>query len=188
MGGLEHAVSSVCPRHSYNSPGRSKTCYVFNRRVLGDLEHASLSVEEFWETWNMSYLLSAPDVPTAPQGPLEVSDITADSVILHWKPPKDDGGIDLTGYIIERRDAKRAVWTKVGSVDGVTLDFKVTGLQEGMEYLFRVSAENEVGISEPLERDSVVVPKSPFGRSLPVLYGSPPLSPSMCVESIAVVG
>ncbi|KAK7507540.1 hypothetical protein BaRGS_00001475, partial [Batillaria attramentaria] len=107
------------------------------------------------------------DVPSAPQGPLEVSDITADSAVLHWKPPKDDGGIDLTGYIIERRDTKRAVWTKVGSVDGVTLDYKVTGLQEGTEYLFRVSAENEVGISEPLERDMAVVPKSPFDKPSP---------------------
>lgn len=136
----------------------------------------------------MLALLSVPDVPTAPQGPLEVTDVTADSVILHWKPPKDDGGIDLTGYIVERRDTKRAVWTKIGSVDGVTLDFKVTGLQEGMEYLFRVSAENEVGISEPLERDSVVVPKSPFGRLFPLMCGSFPLSPSMCVELIAEVG
>ena len=135
----------------------------------------------------MLHLLSASDVPTAPQGPLEVSDITADSVVLHWKPPKDDGGIDLTGYIIERRDTKRAVWTKIGSVDGVTLDFKVTGLQEGMEYLFRVSAENEVGISEPLERDSVVVPKSPFGRLFPLMCLLPPLSPSTHVEWIAEI-
>lgn len=106
------------------------------------------------------------DVPTAPEGPLEVTDITSDTALLHWKPPKDDGGIDLTGYIIERRDAKHAVWTKVGSVDGTTLNFKVTGLQEGMEYLFRVFAENEVGVSEPLERDAKVVPKSQFGRFL----------------------
>jgi hypothetical protein len=107
------------------------------------------------------------DVPSPPQGPLETTDLTADSVTLHWKPPKDDGGVDLTAYIIERRDTKpRAVWTKVGSVDGVTLDFKVTGLQEEVEYLFRVSAENEVGISEPLEKDEAAAPKSPFGRCL----------------------
>lgn len=126
-------------------------------------------------------LCDCSDVPSPPQGPLEVSDITEDSVVLHWKPPKDDGGCDLTAYIIERRDSKRAVWTKVGGVDGVTLDFKVTGLQEGAEYLFRVSAENEVGISEPLERDGVVVPKSLFGRCFPSQH-------SMRVELIGRAG
>lgn len=102
---------------------------------------------------------------------MEVTDITDTSVTLHWKPPKDDGGIDIRSYVIERRDTKRPVWSRMGSVDGVTLDFKATGLQEGTEYLFRVFAENEVGLSEPLESTTKVIPKSPFGRFSAVFGG-----------------
>ena len=55
------------------------------------------------------------------------------------------------------------MWIKVGKIDGVETKYCAKDLQEGKEYYFRVSAENEVGISEPLEMDSAVVPKSGFG-------------------------
>lgn len=106
-----------------------------------------------------------PDIPSAPEGPIVVSEVTKDSALLTWKPPKDDGGCDVNAYIIERRDAKRTTWTKLATVDGVTLDYKATNLIEGNPYHFRVVAENDVGQSEPLETSTPVVPKSPFGRS-----------------------
>lgn len=93
-----------------------------------------------------------------------MSDLTKDSAVLTWKPPKDDGGCDITAYIVERRDAKRAIWTKLTTLDGVTLDYQATSLVEGNAYHFRVIAENEVGQSEPLETSTPVVPKSQFGR------------------------
>ncbi|GFS00827.1 titin [Elysia marginata] len=104
------------------------------------------------------------DKPSAPEGPIAVSNLTKDSATLTWKPPKDDGGCDLTGYIVERRDAKRNTWTKMATLDGVTLDYKATKLVEGNDYHFRVTAENEVGQSEPLETSAAVVPKSPFDK------------------------
>ena len=113
---------------------------------------------------SIDLLPSPTDKPGAPEGPITVSNLTKDSATLTWKPPKDDGGCDLTAYIVERRDAKRNVWTKVATLDGVTLDYKATGLVEGNNYHFRVTAENEVGQSEPLETSAAVVPKSPFGR------------------------
>lgn len=111
------------------------------------------------------------DKPSAPQGPILVSELTQDSAKLTWKPPKDDGGCDITAYIIERKDAKRTTWTKMASVDGVTLDYQATNLLIGNSYHFRVTAENEVGQSEPLETSAAVVPKSQFGMS-EVLFNS----------------
>ncbi|ESO99761.1 hypothetical protein LOTGIDRAFT_141663, partial [Lottia gigantea] len=102
------------------------------------------------------------DVPGKPEGPITVEDVQRNAVTLSWKPPKDDGGVDIRSYIIERKEAKRTMWTKAGSVNGETLTFTPTGLLEGTEYYFRISAENEVGISEPLAMDSPVTPKSPF--------------------------
>ena len=112
-----------------------------------------------------------PDVPTKPQGPIEVSDIMRDSVTLHWKPPKDDGGSNILSYIVERRDAKRTTWVKVTTVDGDVLLYNSTGLVEGTSYHFRISAENEVGVSEALDTDAAVIPKSPYGMFLSVTSG-----------------
>jgi hypothetical protein len=39
------------------------------------------------------------DKPGVPEGPLEATETTKDSVSLQWKPPKDNGGGDITGTI-----------------------------------------------------------------------------------------
>lgn len=41
-------------------------------------------------------LFAVLDKPAAPEGPLEVSDVTKDSATLSWNPPKDDGGSEIT--------------------------------------------------------------------------------------------
>ncbi|XP_070201688.1 immunoglobulin-like and fibronectin type III domain-containing protein 1 isoform X1 [Littorina saxatilis] len=50
--------------------------------------------------------------PGKPVGPLEAKAITRDSVQLDWKPPQDDGGLPITGYIIEKREAMRMTWSR----------------------------------------------------------------------------
>lgn len=107
-------------------------------------------------------------VPSSPVGPLEVSDIQRNSVTLKWQPPESDGGSPIKGYVIEKRDAKRATWVNAGQVNSATTEFVADRLQEGGEYLFRVIAENKVGSSKPLELDTAAVPKSPFGELCPL--------------------
>lgn len=102
------------------------------------------------------------DVPEKPEN-LKVDEVTRDSVMLSWQPPKDDGGTDILSYIIERRDQGRSMWMKVTTVDATDTSYCVKDLVEGKEYFFRVSAKNEVGISEPVEMDKAVTPKSAFG-------------------------
>lgn len=41
------------------------------------------------------------DRPAPPQGPIEYEEVTAQSVTLSWKAPKDNGGSELT-YDIKR--------------------------------------------------------------------------------------
>jgi hypothetical protein len=40
------------------------------------------------------------DRPGACEGPLEAVETTKNSVTLQWKPPKDDGGAELTGILL----------------------------------------------------------------------------------------
>ena len=75
----------------------------------------------------------------------------------------EDGGSPITNYVIEKFDTKNNEWQKVSSYSKVP-HCEVIGLEEGRPYKFRVSAENELGQSIPLETESTVVPKNPFGN------------------------
>uniref|UniRef100_A0A7M4F704 Titin n=1 Tax=Crocodylus porosus TaxID=8502 RepID=A0A7M4F704_CROPO len=85
--------------------------------------------------------------------------------MLSWKPPLQDGGSDISHYIVERRETSRLVWTVVDS-NVQTLSCKVTKLLEGNEYVFRIMAVNKYGVGEPLESEPAFA-KNPFVVPLP---------------------
>lgn len=96
-------------------------------------------------------------VPSAPEGPLVISDVTHKSVVISWRPPKSTGGLELTAYIIERRDVKKTSWVKVDKIKPKIRTYCVQKLAEGNEYYFRVFAENKKGLSEPLQSAEAVL-------------------------------
>ena len=102
--------------------------------------------------------------PSAPEGPLEYDDLTSVSVTLTWKPPKSDGGKPLTGYIIERRDAKRSSWVSVETVKPNITTYIVQNLVVGNDYYFRIKAENVEGVSPALEGTKAVRPFKVAGK------------------------
>ncbi len=100
--------------------------------------------------------------PDRPEGPLEISDVHKEGCKLKWKPPLDDGGSPITGYILEKMDTETGRWTQCGKTDG-ELECDVKGLETGKRYRFRVRARNEEGDSEPLEGpDDATLIKDPF--------------------------
>ncbi|KAL3312833.1 hypothetical protein Ciccas_008566 [Cichlidogyrus casuarinus] len=98
--------------------------------------------------------------PSKPEGPLEAFDIKAESVTLKWQPPRDTGGSPVTNYVVEKYDPHTGDWVKVTKFARQP-EYEVLGLEEGQNYKFRVSAENEFGVSEPLEMSSSVLVKDP---------------------------
>lgn len=104
------------------------------------------------------------DKPSAPEGPLEVTDVHKDGCKLHWKKPKDDGDLPLTGYIIEKMDPTTGVWVPVSFLDPSKTDHEITGLEPNKKYHFRVKAVNEEGESPPLETDTAILAKNPYGK------------------------
>lgn len=106
-----------------------------------------------------------PDKPSIPEGPIIVEALLKSSVVISWKVPKDDGGSPITNYIVEKREAKEGEkWQLVSSsISGTTC--RVPNLIESSGYYFRVSAQNQYGVSESLEIPSVVIIKSPFGMT-----------------------
>lgn len=67
--------------------------------------------------------ISFPDVPQPPEGPLNPQDITRSSCIVTWKPPRDNGGADITHYVVEKMDSDSLRWVPVGDSFGTKLRY-----------------------------------------------------------------
>jgi hypothetical protein len=104
--------------------------------------------------------LKVVDRPSPPEGPLECDDIGPESCRLVWKPPKDDGGSPITNYVIEkcRIVGGQENWERLSSFVRGT-NTLVPGLIENERYRFRVLAENQYGLSDPLELPEPIVAK-----------------------------
>lgn len=105
---------------------------------------------------------SKPGQPGRPQ----VVGVTKDSVAISWTPPKDTGNCPITNYVVESRQAGAyQQWTPANARQTVTKpEFAVTGLKEGVEYEFRVSAENKIG-QGPVSESTAPVKYGKFNPS-----------------------
>lgn len=78
------------------------------------------------------------DRPSPPQD-LRGDEFAGEALTLSWRPPKDDGGSEVTNYAVERCEAGTQNWTKVSSY--VTTTYcRVRNLTVGRDYNFRVVA------------------------------------------------
>lgn len=81
---------------------------------------------------------------------LEATDIKQTTAMLSWSPPENDGGSEVTHYVVERREIDHKTWATVkAEVEKDKIPFKVSGLMAGTEYYFRVTAVNEYGTGVP---------------------------------------
>lgn len=97
------------------------------------------------------------DKPSKPEGPLLFREVSDEAVVLEWKPPSDDGGLDISQYSIEKMEPNQKAWIKIADVDRNISSYCIQNLIENAQYLFRVIAKNPIGSSEPLEGDPVTI-------------------------------
>lgn len=98
------------------------------------------------------------DEPGKPGRP-EIKDWDKDFVDLTWEPPKSDGGAPITQYTVQMRDKGTRTWVDACTVPGDRPAAKVTNVEEGHEYEFRVLAKNKAGIGEPSDISKSVIAK-----------------------------
>ena len=120
-------------------------------------------------------------VPSPPGGPLQVTASGRDYASLAWHTCPDDGGSELTAFIIEKREETKSIWSKVASVRPTNTTYTCNGLLDQISYCFRIFAENEIGVSEPLELEHAVTAKLPYNRP------GPPVGP-IKIDSITQTG
>ena len=60
-------------------------------------------MSEYHDSW-IDRTRAVSDKPSAPEGPLKVSDVNAKGCKLNWKPPADDGGVPIQKYVVEKMD------------------------------------------------------------------------------------
>uniref|UniRef100_A0A7N8YD26 Myosin-binding protein C, fast-type n=1 Tax=Mastacembelus armatus TaxID=205130 RepID=A0A7N8YD26_9TELE len=107
------------------------------------------------------------DLPGPPEA-LKIADIWGFNVALVWKPPKDNGNCEITGYTVQKADKKTMEWYTVYDQFRRT-NCVVSDLIMGNEYIFRVFANNLVGLSpEPCNaKDSAYIQKTGMAYKLP---------------------
>uniref|UniRef100_A0A3Q3JD96 Titin n=1 Tax=Monopterus albus TaxID=43700 RepID=A0A3Q3JD96_MONAL len=98
--------------------------------------------------------------PSAPGTPI-VSAATKDSMVVEWKPPTNNGGSPIIGYHLERKEKNSLLWTKLNKFLIPDTRFKTTELEEGIEYEFRVYAENIAGLSPASKVSESTVARDP---------------------------
>lgn len=92
-----------------------------------------------------------------------MTNITKINADLKWQAPSSDGGSLITNYVVEKRDVRRKTWQTVDTTVK-ELKYTVSPLNEGSLYVFRVAAENAVGMGEFYELEDAVLAKDTFSR------------------------
>lgn len=97
---------------------------------------------------NRCVFRSSPDVP-GPVVDLKTVSVTKKNIMLTWSDPKDNGGSDIIGYEVLRKDAKMKLFRQ--PVETATCKCDIQGLLVGEEYDFRVFARNKFGGGAPTD-------------------------------------
>uniref|UniRef100_A0A8C5G3L8 Titin n=1 Tax=Gouania willdenowi TaxID=441366 RepID=A0A8C5G3L8_GOUWI len=134
-------------------------CIVVKEAIRVDGGQYTLLVKNVGGEKSMNINVKVLDRPGPPDGPICIYGVTSEKCSISWKSPLQDGGSDVSHYIVERRETSRLVWTVV-EPKVQTLNLKITKLLPGNEYIFRVIPVNKYGIGEPLESEPVIARNS----------------------------
>ena len=80
-------------------------CFIFVLSQEGSLLNRRLRMRDtLLSAVRLTLTCLFPDKPSAPEGPLEISDVHKEGCKLKWNPPEDDGGVPITEYLVEKFD------------------------------------------------------------------------------------
>ncbi|XP_028936184.1 myomesin-3 [Ornithorhynchus anatinus] len=119
-----------------------------------------------------SELFECSEWTTAQPGPpydLRGTEVRDHSLLLLWEPPLYPGASPVTGYRVEVSQEGSSEWKELGTEPVRTHRLKVSDLEPGKSYLFRVRAVNAAGEGPPsVPCDPVLMETRPGTRELEV--------------------
>ncbi|KAJ8348547.1 hypothetical protein SKAU_G00271360 [Synaphobranchus kaupii] len=118
----------------------------------------------------VSEFSTCPDRPGAPCRPVLRGKVLPNSFTMGWESPKDDGGSEVTKYIVEMSEGTS--WELVYS--GAALEHVCAGLRPGCSYQTRVYCISKGGQSPLSEVLQVQTPPLPPGPCTPPRLGGRP--------------
>uniref|UniRef100_A0A8C2CAH6 Myosin-binding protein C, fast-type n=1 Tax=Cyprinus carpio TaxID=7962 RepID=A0A8C2CAH6_CYPCA len=127
-----------------------------------------LKIENMEDSANIDIrIVDKPGPPTQ----VHVTDVWGFNAALEWKPPKDDGNCEITGYTIQKADKKTQEWFTVYEHNRRT-NCTVSDLVIGNEYMFRVYSENLCGLSEDpcMSKNTAIVAKTGQIYNFVIIY------------------
>uniref|UniRef100_A0A8C3KLJ9 Myomesin 3 n=1 Tax=Calidris pygmaea TaxID=425635 RepID=A0A8C3KLJ9_9CHAR len=90
------------------------------------------------------------------------TEVRDSSLKLHWEAPLYTGAGPVTGYYIDMCEEGSEEWTQINKQSIATTHMKISDLERGKCYIFRVRALNKAGIGPPsLPSDPVVAKTKP---------------------------
>uniref|UniRef100_A0A665UH38 Fibronectin type-III domain-containing protein 3A n=1 Tax=Echeneis naucrates TaxID=173247 RepID=A0A665UH38_ECHNA len=117
--------------------------------------------------------ITNPDRPSFPCKPFIKGRVLPNSFKMTWEPPKDNGGAEVTKYVVELSEGLSGLsWELVYS--GPAMEHVCEGLKPGCSYQTRVYCMSEGGqspLSETLQVQTPAVPPGPCQP--PRLVGKP---------------
>uniref|UniRef100_A0A3Q3B442 Uncharacterized protein n=1 Tax=Kryptolebias marmoratus TaxID=37003 RepID=A0A3Q3B442_KRYMA len=93
---------------------------------------------------------------------LHLTYVTKASCMINWEAPDDNGGSEITNYIVECREPSISGWSMISS--NCTNRKIKAKLMEGHEYLFRVCAVNKLGPGPAVELKSPLLAIDPIEK------------------------
>uniref|UniRef100_A0A8C7D3R8 Myosin-binding protein C, fast-type n=1 Tax=Oncorhynchus kisutch TaxID=8019 RepID=A0A8C7D3R8_ONCKI len=122
-----------------------------------------------------------------------VTDVWGFNAALEWKPPKDTGNTDITGYTIQKADKKTQGWFTVYEHNRRP-SCTASDLVMGNEYSFRVFSENICGLSDEVafSKNTAIIGKTDLEYNKPAFkekdMSSSPKFTAPLVDRVVVAG
>ncbi|NWX57561.1 MYOM3 protein, partial [Promerops cafer] len=140
-------VSSLQEGHLYEFRARA-----MNRAGVGEVSEPSDLFR--CEEWTMP--------EPGPPYDVRCTEVRDSSLQLHWEAPLYQGAGPVTGYFIDLCEEGSEEWQQINKQPTATTHMKVSDLETGKCYIFRVRALNKAGVGPPsLPSDPVVAKTKP---------------------------
>uniref|UniRef100_A0AAX7TIW4 Myomesin 3 n=1 Tax=Astatotilapia calliptera TaxID=8154 RepID=A0AAX7TIW4_ASTCA len=135
---------------------------VFAANVVGIGKPSEPSEAFLCEKWTM------PE-PGCPYD-LEIREVRNGSLVLLWAAPLYEGRSPVTGYLLKISQGDQSEnWTALSEKSISDTHYKVSGLQVGETYRFRVSAINEAGVGHAsLPSEPVIAQTQPGTKNIEI--------------------